>query len=53
MIGVGATPFGMTPGMTPMGGMDMATPSPSLLNKVPLTAEEYQVSFLSVTWLKL
>eukprot|EP00884_Botryococcus_braunii_P022437 jgi/Botrbrau1/8878/Bobra.50_2s0033.1 len=42
MIGVGATPFGMTPGITPMGGMDMATPSPSLLNKVPLTAEEYQ-----------
>jgi splicing factor 3B subunit 1 len=43
MIAAGATPFGLTPGMTPMGAMDMATPSPSMLNKVPLTAEEYQV----------
>lgn len=44
MIAGGATPFGMTPGITPLGGMDMATPSPSMLNKVPLTAEEYQVT---------
>ena len=43
MVGVGATPFGMTPGMTPMGGADMATPSPSALGKVPMTAEQYQV----------
>jgi len=42
MVGVGATPFGMTPGMTPMGGADMATPSPGALGKVPMTAEQYQ-----------
>ena len=43
-MGVGATPmgFGVTPGMTPMGGSDMATPSPSQLGKVPMTAEQYQ-----------
>ncbi len=33
---------GATPAMTPMGGMDMPTPSPSSLPNVPLTAEQYQ-----------
>ena len=45
---IGATPLvGMTPMATPMGGMDMATPSPAsaaaAAAKVPLTAEQYQV----------
>lgn len=46
----GATPMlsqaamlGQTPVMTPMGGMDMPTPSPSSLPKQALTAEQYQV----------
>ena len=38
---------GATPMVTPMGGMDMATPSPAsaaaAAGKVPLTAEQYQV----------
>lgn len=52
-MGGGATPMmgqtpmmGMTLAMTPMGGMDMPTPSPSSLPKVPLTAEQYQVCSL-------
>jgi splicing factor 3B subunit 1 len=41
--GIGATPMvGMTPLATPMGGMDMPTPSPSSLPKQPLTAEQHQ-----------
>ncbi len=41
---VGATPMlGATPLATPMGGMDMPTPSPSSLSKQPLTAEQHQV----------
>jgi len=38
MVGVGATPFGMTP----LGGADRATPLPGALGKVPMTAEQYQ-----------
>ena len=38
---------GATPMATPMGGLDMATPSPAsaaaAAGKVPLTAEQYQV----------
>lgn len=44
-IGAGL-PMGMTPGATPMGGLDMATPSPSMLAPVggaTPTAEQYQV----------
>lgn len=43
-IGAGL-PMGMTPGATPMGGLDMATPSPSMLAPVggaTPTAEQYQ-----------
>ncbi|CAL5222736.1 g5143 [Coccomyxa viridis] len=41
--GIGATPMmGMTPLATPMGGMDMPTPSPSSLPKQALTAEQHQ-----------
>ena len=41
---IGATPMmGMTPLATPMGGMDMPTPSPSSLPKQALTAEQHQV----------
>lgn len=45
--GIGATPMmGMTPLATPMGGMDMPTPSPSSLPKQALTAEQHQVRTL-------
>ena len=42
---LGATPMaaaGMTPMATPMGGLDMATPSPSTLPSGQMTAEQYQ-----------
>jgi len=47
--GIGATPMmgGATPLATPMGGMDMPTPSPSNLPKQALTAEQHQVGSLS------
>lgn len=42
-VGAGL-PLGMTPGATPMGGLDMATPSPSMLpTGATPTAEQYQV----------
>ena len=42
-VGVGM-PLGMTPGATPVGGLDMATPSPSMLpTGATPTAEQYQV----------
>ena len=43
--GIGATPMGMTPAATPMGGMDMPTPSPSQLPtaSAQMTPEQYQV----------
>lgn len=42
--GIGATPMGMTPGATPMGAMDMPTPSPSQLpTTAQMTPEQYQV----------
>ena len=42
-VGAGL-PMGMTPGATPVGGLDMATPSPSMLGPgATPTAEQYQV----------
>ena len=47
----GQTPMvGMTPLATPMGGMDMPTPSPSSLAKQPLTAEQHQVNPCPQSW---
>lgn len=43
----GATPMmgaGATPMQTPMGGMDMQTPTPSQLQSGQVTPEQYQVS---------
>lgn len=36
--------MGMTPGATPMGAMDMPTPSPSQLQPTQMTPEQYQVT---------
>ena len=42
--GIGATPM-LTPGATPMGAMDMPTPSPSMLQQPgQMTPEQYQAS---------
>ena len=44
--GYGATPMmaaGATPMATPMGGMDMSTPTPSQLQAGQVTPEQYQV----------
>eukprot|EP00850_Spirogloea_muscicola_P020877 SM000229S07513 [mRNA] locus=s229:150597:158007:+ [translate_table: standard] len=44
---VAATPggtFGMTPGVTPLGGIDMATPTPGHITlRTPMTPEQYNM----------
>lgn len=47
----GATPMmgaGATPMATPMGGMDMQTPTASQLQSGQVTPEQYQVRFYSL-----
>ncbi|XP_021756230.1 splicing factor 3B subunit 1-like [Chenopodium quinoa] len=40
----GATPAAMTPGVTPVGGVDMATPTPGQINlRGPVTPEQYNL----------